>query len=367
MSIISKLFRNIPIDNQLASVYQSCETVLMLSYIFVAWGVLQTKIEPEGIKLRVNIQLLGRKARGSSRIHAATAGAWRPGVGHEREMRNQLCGWLTVTGLALAFAALSSDAECQTPNLTSQAAQVEHSNGKSLFETACAVCHGLDGAGGEHAPTIGRGSAAKSKSDSELARILRDGLPDKGMPPFNSLGNLNLESILDYLRSLQAKNEIRSDAGDPVHGQQIFFGKGGCANCHAMHGKGLFLSTDLSDFAYDHNANDIRVAIANPQEQQVPPQTLARVMTNSGQQFAGVIRNESNSSLQMQDTDGRFYLFMKSDLRSVQRSPSPSMPGDYQQKLSASEIEDLVSYIVRQSPQATDAQSTGYKPKNPLE
>jgi len=283
-------------------------------------------------------------------------------------MKNQLCGWLTVAGLSLAFAALSSNAQSQTSNLTSQTTQVEHSNGKNLFETTCAVCHGLDGAGGEHAPTIGRRSTAKSKSDSELARILRDGIPGKGMPPFNSLGDLKLQSILDYVRFLQAKNEVRSDAGNPVHGQQIFFGKGGCANCHAMHGEGRFLSTDLSDFAYDHDANDIRVAIANPQAQQVPPQTLARVMNNSGQQFAGVIRNESNSSLQIQDTDGQFYLFMKSDLRSVQRSPSPSMPGDYQQKLSATEIEDLVSYIIHQSPnpQATDAETTGHKKNNQM-
>jgi putative heme-binding domain-containing protein len=124
----------------------------------------------------------------------------------------------------------------------------------------------------------------------------------------------------------------------------------------------------LSDFAYDHDANDIRFAIANPQKQQVPPQTLARVMNKSGQQFTGVIRNESNSSLQIQDTDGQYHLFMKSDLRSVQRSPAPSMPGDYQQKLSATEIEDLVSYIIQQSPnpQATDAESTGHKKKNQM-
>lgn len=284
-------------------------------------------------------------------------------------MRNQLCGRLTVAGLALAFAALLSNAESQTSNLTSQGTPVEHSSGKNLFETTCAVCHGLDGAGGEHAPTIGRGSAAKSKSDSELTRILRDGIPSKGMPAFNGLGDLKLRSILDYLRFLQAKHETRSDAGNPVHGRQIFFGKGGCADCHAMHGEGHFLSTDLSDFASDHDANDIRVAIANPQEQQVPPQTLARVINNSGQQFAGVIRNENNSSLQIQDTDGQFHLFIKSDLRSLQCSPAPSMPGDYQQKLSATEIEDLVSYIVQQSPspEATDAQSTGHERKNQMD
>lgn len=314
-------------------------------------------------------QIVQGEKRGDRVEFTLPAGAWRRGVGHGREMRNQLCGWLTVPGLALAFAALFSNAESQTSNLTSRATQVEHSNGKNLFETTCAVCHGLDGAGGEHALTIGRGSAAKSKSDSELARILRDGIPGKGMPPFNSLGDLRLRSILDYLRVLQAKNETRSDAGNPVHGRQIFFGKGGCAGCHAMHGEGHFLSTDLSDFASDHDANDIRVVIASPQEQEVPPQTFARVMTNSGLQFAGVIRNENNSSLQIQDTDGQFHLFTKYDLLSVERSPVPSMPGDYRNKLSTVEIEDLVSYIVRQSPssQVTDSRSIRHRKKTQME
>jgi cytochrome c oxidase cbb3-type subunit 3 len=280
-------------------------------------------------------------------------------------MRNQLCGWLTVTGLALAFAVLSTIAESQTSNLTSQATQVAHSTGENLFETTCAVCHGLDGAGGEHAPAIGRGSPAKSKSDSELVSILRDGIPEQGMPSFNSLGDLNLQSIVDHLRRLQT----RADGGNSVHGQQIFFGKGGCADCHAMHGEGHFLSTDLSDFAYDHDPNEIRAAIANPQEREMAPHTSARVMTNSGQQFAGIIRNESNSSLQIQDTDGQFHLFMKSDLQSVKRSPAPSMPGDYRNRLSTGEIEDLVSYIVQQSPSppVTDSQSTRQKKKNRME
>ena len=284
-------------------------------------------------------------------------------------MTAQLCGWLKIAGLALAFAALSSRALSQTSNVKSPETPVANSQSKNLFQNTCAVCHGLDGAGGEHAPPIDRGSAARSKSDSELARILRDGIPTRGMPPFNSLGDLKLRSILDYLRFLQAKSETRSNTGNPVLGQQIFFGKGGCADCHAMHGEGHFLSTDLSDFACDHDANDIRVVIASPQEQEAAPRGLARVMTNSGQQFAGVIRNESNSSLQIQDTDGQFHLFMKYDLQSVERSLAPSMPGDYRNKLSTVEIEDLVSYIVQQSPssQVTDSQSTSHKNKTPME
>jgi len=280
-------------------------------------------------------------------------------------MKIQFSGWLTVACIVLAT--LSSTAVSQTSNVKSSATQVANSKGKNLFESSCAVCHGLDGGGGEHAPKISRTSAAKSKSDSALASILRDGIPSKGMPPFASLGAPKLQSILSYLRFLQGKNETRTDTGNPAQGKQIFFGKGGCADCHAMHGEGHYLSTDLSDFAYDHDPADILTAIIKPQEQ--VPHTSARVTTNSGQQFSGVIRNESNSSLQMQGPGGEFYLFMKSEVQSMERSPAPSMPADYQQKLSSSETKDLVSYIVHQSPssQAVVSQPVGHKKKNQME
>ena len=279
-------------------------------------------------------------------------------------MKMQFGGLLRVAGIALAM--LSSTAVSQTSNVKSPGAQAANSKGKNLFESSCAVCHGLDGGGGEHAPNIGRSSAAKSKSDSALAGILRNGILNKGMPPFNYLGDPKLDSILSYLRVLQGKTETRADAGNPVQGKQLFFGKGQCADCHAMHGEGHFLYTDLSDFAYDHDPNDIRTAILKPQD--VVPHSLARVISSSGQQFSGVIRNESNSSLQIQGTDGQFYLFMKSDLQSMERSPAPAMPADYQQKLSSTEVEDLVSYIVHQSPsaQATVSQPAGRK-KNQMQ
>jgi putative heme-binding domain-containing protein len=282
-------------------------------------------------------------------------------------MKNQLGGSLKVARFALIFAALCATAESQTSKLTSQAAHVVDRYGQSQFETSCAVCHGLDGGGGEHAPSIGRGSAAKSKSDPELVRILRDGLPEKGMPPFNSLGGLRLRSVVHYLRFLQAKNESQPVAGNPEHGRQLFFGQGECANCHAVHGDGHFLSTDLSDFALDHEPSDIRAAIINPKEE-APVHTLAHVMTNTGQEFAGIIRNESNSSLQLQNADGQFYLLMKSALRSVKRSAAPAMP-DYRNRLSTAEIDDLVSYIVQQSPspENRDSRSNRQKKKNQTE
>jgi hypothetical protein len=62
-----------------------------------------------------------------------------------------------------------------------------------------------------------------------------------------------------------------------------------------------------------------------------------------------VIRNQDNASLQLQDGDGRFYLLMKSSLVSVQRKIGDPMPVDYGQRLSRTELDDLVGYILREA------------------
>ncbi|PYV24338.1 MAG: hypothetical protein DMG24_11735, partial [Acidobacteria bacterium] len=64
------------------------------------------------------------------------------------------------------------------------------------------------------------------------------------------------------------------------------------------------------------------------------------------------------------DTKGAFHLLMKSDLASVKREPRSMMPGDYASRLSAKDLDDLVSYVVRTSsqPPAPAASKRGSAP-----
>jgi cytochrome c oxidase cbb3-type subunit 3 len=244
---------------------------------------------------------------------------------------------------AAAFASSSQSAAAQ------EAASSSKGNGPKLFESTCAVCHGLDGAGGEHAPNIARASRARSLPDAKLTQIIRDGVIGKGMPAFNRLGDEKIRAIVRELRSLQGKSATRIASGNPARGKELFFGNAGCADCHAMNGEGRFVATDLTDFAYSHDSDEIQDAILNPQGQGIPSMVFVAVVTKSGQQFSGMARNENNSSVQMQDSEGRFFLFAKSDIRSVERSAGPAMPEDYRQRLTATEIIDIVSYIVQQT------------------
>ena len=53
--------------------------------------------------------------------------------------------------------------------------------GKQLFEGLCSRCHGFDGAGGE-GPNLNRPTLTRAQDDESLRAIIRDGIPDRGMP-----------------------------------------------------------------------------------------------------------------------------------------------------------------------------------------
>jgi cytochrome c oxidase cbb3-type subunit 3 len=246
--------------------------------------------------------------------------------------------WRIVPAFGLIFILFGAigNVFCQNPN---------SSRGKNIFEAKCATCHGLDGLGGEHAPDIVRRPAVKAFSDEVLLNLIHDGIPEEGMPSFPSISKDDCQAVVAYLRLLQGKSAGGSVPGDPVRGKELFFGKAGCSACHQIVERGQFVTGDLAGFARDHSELEIRDAIARPSGAQ---QETATAVGRDGRKFVGTIRNEDNASLQLQDGDGRFYLLMKSSLVSVQRKAGDPMPVDYAHRLSSSEIDDLVGYILHE-------------------
>jgi cytochrome c oxidase cbb3-type subunit III len=256
-------------------------------------------------------------------------------------------------GLVLMFFGIVSTALCQKSKSEQSAPTSQPElRGKSVFELTCATCHGLDARGGEHAPDIVRPTEVRTLSDQSLLNLIRDGIPQRGMPGFSDMSVEDSRAVVAYLRFLQGTPQGNSQGsagtmqGDPVRGQNIFFGKAGCSACHQIARRGEFTTEDLAEFARDHQAGEIREAIVNPAGGQ---QEAATAVTRDGRKFSGMIRNEDNASLQLQDGDGRLYLLMKSSLASVQRETGEPMPVDYGQRLNATELDDLIGYILREA------------------
>ncbi len=248
--------------------------------------------------------------------------------------------------LALIFLAAAGSVFCQ--NMSKETAYDLKSDprGKSIFEVKCATCHGLDGLGGEHAPDIIRRAGTKALSDEALLNVIHDGIPEEGMPGFPSIGQEEARAVVAYLRFLQGGSIGKSVPGDPARGRDLFVGKSGCSTCHQIGGRGQFATGDVAGFARDHAAEEVRDAILKPAE---GPQESATAVARNGRKFTGKVRNEDDASVQLQDSDGRFYLLMKSSLVSIQRKQVDPMPADYGQRLSNTELDDLVAYIVREA------------------
>jgi cytochrome c oxidase cbb3-type subunit 3 len=265
-----------------------------------------------------------------------------------------------MVGLVLLFlgavgAALGQDSNEEKP----ASGPYSDLRGKSAFELRCATCHGLDGLGGEHAPDVIRRSAVRALSDQALLKLIHDGIPELGMPGFPDMSQEDRHGVVAYMRFLQGNSAGGAVQGDPARGMDLFFGKAGCSACHS-HGQSI--SEGLLGFARDHQAGEIRNAILNPAG---GTQETATAAARDGRKFSGIIRNEDNASLQLQDVDGRFYLLMKSSLVSVGRKTGDPMPVDYGQRLNTTELNDLVSYILREARAGAIPSPTSEKNEEP--
>jgi len=73
--------------------------------------------------------------------------------------------------------------------------------GKQLFEQNCAKCHGADASGLHNRPSL-RSERVRHATDGELAWMLKNGNPYKGMPPWSALPEQQRWQIIAYLRTL---------------------------------------------------------------------------------------------------------------------------------------------------------------------
>src|SRR5256885_3042962 len=120
-----------------------------------------------------------------------------------------------ILALTLVSAVSAQEARTRTPRTAGQAVtngvpengRQALAEGRQAFDTRCAGCHGLDGRGGERAPDIATRSAVQQKSDANLTRIIRNGIPGAGMPGFGSLDDGTAKSAVAYLRRFQGKSE----------------------------------------------------------------------------------------------------------------------------------------------------------------
>ena len=229
----------------------------------------------------------------------------------------------------------------------------ELQQGKQLFEGLCADCHGFEGTGGR-APSLNRPTLTRAQDDDSLRAIIRDGIPERGMPRVRRTTDNEQRQLIAYVRSL-SRAAPASGVGDPQKGSAVYQ-RTGCSSCHVIKGEGGTVGPELTIIGTQRGPDYLRQAILDPAaalpngSQPVPSRNLdeflpVRIMTREGREVRGARINEDTFTIQVRDSNGQLHSFRKAELRQIEKEFGKSLMPAYKDRLSASEVGDLVAYL----------------------
>ena len=236
------------------------------------------------------------------------------------------------------------------------AATESFKHAQTLFETNCAACHGAGGAGGDRAPTLIGNAQLRALGEEQIAGIIRSGIPG-GMPSFASLPEKDVAEIARWLHAANPSAVTQESPAAVKAGEVFFFGKGGCAACHMVHGRGGVNGPDLSSLATRSSPDEITRVLDDPASwltlRSLPvcpswafcPDTEWNVLTvrlSDGETLRGFAHKETEHGLQLQTLDGRMLLLKSGEYTVIEREAKPFMPP---LQASAEDRRNLLAYL----------------------
>jgi putative heme-binding domain-containing protein len=248
--------------------------------------------------------------------------------------------WRLTAGLLLALAARApSSAQEHAGNY----APADIQYGATIYAAQCTTCHGPNG-DSISGVDLRSGRFRNASSDDDLRRIVTIGIPGTSMPG-RRLDTAELTGLIAYLRNMRDFNTTSVTLGDPARGQALFEGKGRCATCHRVNGKGSRIAPDLSDLGTSRPASIIQESLIDPTATMIPINRPVRIVTRDGKTINGRRLNEDTYTVQIIDDQERLLSLSKPDLREYTVLKTSSMPS-YKGVLSDQEMSDLVAYLV---------------------
>ncbi len=250
--------------------------------------------------------------------------------------------FLTILALGGACLAQTDKTPAKNP-FAGNAEAVE--TGRMTFRMYCGGCHGLHAKGGRGGPDLTRGTYSNGDTDADLYHVVSGGVPGTPMPSFReNLDDENLWRVVSYLRSVVQPTHAPI-TGDRAAGEKLFWGKGNCGACHRVGTRGSAIGPELTRAGRQRSLAYLRESVVAPDADLTGGYSTITVVTRDGKKITGVEKGLDNFSAQLMDLSGRYYSFMKDDVKSVQREDRSLMPSNYGRVFSASELDDLLAYL----------------------
>src|SRR5688500_12849882 len=191
-------------------------------------------------------------------------------------------------------------------------------NGARMYQSTCAGCHGP---AGDEIPGVelARGQFRRGTSDTDLIAIIKTGIPGTPMPP-HSLSDQQAAQVVGYLRNMSVVRTgigtaVMRGVGDPARGKALFDGKGKCATCHRVYGRGPRVAPDLTEVGLTRPLPELFDAVLDPSATRRPGNRPFRAVTTDGRTVTGRLFNQDSFSIQLLDSNERLVSLQKRNLK----------------------------------------------------
>ncbi len=257
----------------------------------------------------------------------------------------------------------------------------EVADGGRLYGANCAGCHGPKG-DAVSGITLMSGKFSRATSDDDLAKLIRNGIPNTTMQARRELSDTQSATIVAYLRLMAISSGTPSSAvavpdlppGDAARGKALFEGaKGNCVSCHRAGSSGSRFGPDLSSIGAaprggggggrggaagggapplpgagpvaptGPNPQVLAAKLLEPNASMSNANRYVRLVEKNGSIVSGKLLNEDTFAIQVFDSKEKLVTFQKSSLKDYSFvSPMPS----YRDKLTPQELSDVVTYLI---------------------
>jgi putative heme-binding domain-containing protein len=216
--------------------------------------------------------------------------------------------------------------------------------GRVAFRGSCSLCHGIKGEGGR-GPDLTIGNYSVGNTDADLYHVISDGAAGTEMPGFSvRYESDDIWRIVSYLRSIGGSGTTRI-TGNASNGEQLFWNKGQCGQCHLVNGRGKRMGPELTQIGRTRSAKYLRESVVNPGVDLTPGYQMITVVTKDGKRIVGAQRSYDDFSVQLMDASENYYSFQKSDVTSIKQEYKSLMPDTYGKFFSEAELNDMVAYL----------------------
>lgn len=221
--------------------------------------------------------------------------------------------------------------------------------GRELFRQDCSFCHGRDAGGGETGPDLTRSKLVAADVDGDkIAAVIRNGRPDKGMPPFDR-SEEQIASLVAFIHTQQnnamagvgrnssggRKGVDPSDlqTGKPEVGREYFNGAGGCVSCHSPTG-------DLAGIASRYKGLELEEQMLYPRN----AKSKITVTLPSGQTLDGTLTYLDEFTVALTDANGVYRSWRIRDVQYKVDSPVNAHVELFS-KYTDADVHNLMAYL----------------------